>query len=112
MALTQGLVGVAWLLPTAPGPVRLAVGPRLEAGIGWGSGSSDQRGVNASSGKHGVMSASVQAMLSGALGERWEIFATVDAGMTFVGLTARADDRKVGGIYGPFAATAIGVAVR
>lgn len=112
VALTQGLVGVAWLLATAPGSVWVAGGPRLELGVGWGSGSSDLPDVKSSSGSHAVVSASAQTLLRGALSERWDLFATLEAGMTFVGLTARADGRKVGGIYGPFVATSMGVALR
>jgi hypothetical protein len=108
IAMTQLTVSGAWLLRSDPGPVRFAVGPRVEAGVGQASGSTSIDSVSASTRRHGMLSASLCGLVAGSWSGSWGSWLAVDAGYSMVGLTALADERREIGLFGPFLEASLG----
>lgn len=109
VGLFQASGTAALLVRGGSGPLRLAVGPQVEVGVGRVSGESDAQGVSANSGSRAVVSGAAVGQLAGAVSDAVRLLGSVEIGATAVGLTARADGRRVAGLQGVFLGAALGV---
>jgi hypothetical protein len=108
VALLQASGAAALLLSTAAGGVRLSAGPQVEVGAGRVRGEAASDGVSARSGTRGLASVGALGQLAGEAGPLG-LVGSVELGTTVVGLTARADGRKVAGLQGVYLGAALGV---
>ena len=85
------------------------VGPRLDGGLGWFHASATTPSTRASEATSGLAFLSLSAIASFPVAGWFSGFASIDAGTTLYGFSARADDRHVSDISGATLALRIGV---
>jgi hypothetical protein len=109
--LGMATVGAALLL-SSPGEatVAVAVGPRLEIGVGWASGNPLAQVTSSYAGSGFVSAASLLGTSSFRLTDRWRLAVELEAGASIVPIEALADARRVSGTQGGMLGLAIGVA--
>lgn len=113
--VTLGLASAgASLLFTSPreAAVAAAVGPRLELGVAWASGSPVQQGTTSHTGAGFVSTASLLGAFYFRLTERWKLAVELEGGATLASFEARADSRRVTSVDGAMFGVAIGLARR
>jgi hypothetical protein len=109
--LGMATVGAALLFASPrEAPVSVAVGPRLEIGIGWASGNPLDPTTSSFAGSGFVSAASLLGTFSFRLADRWRLVVELEAGATLVPIEALADSRRVSGTEGGMLGLAIGVA--
>jgi hypothetical protein len=106
--ITAITAAVGMALAGDAGPVRLDLGPRVEAGWIGARGSPASASVRGSN----LSAAFAAASLAGAawthLGSAWLGLIEIEAGATLTGLDARADGRDVANASGAFASVRVG----
>lgn len=109
--LGMATVGAALLLGSpAEATVAVAVGPRLEIGVGWASGNPLEQTTSSYAGSGFVSAASLLGTSSFRLADRWRLAVELEAGASIVPIEALADSRRVSGTEGGMLGLAIGVA--
>lgn len=97
---------------SAPGaPVGVELGPRLEVGYGWASGSPDDPMDEGFEGGSLVVVLSLHTTLRVRLSEHWRALADLHVGHTLAGLDAQADMRSTTGLTGATLSLHLGVGV-
>jgi hypothetical protein len=111
-ALHLGLAtaGAAVLVGRAWRGFDVEVGPHVEVGWGWASGQAAAASTQTSSGGAVIVDASIALDLRFALGAAFWATVDLDAGTVFNSLGVQADSRLAGGMGGPVAGMALGVA--
>jgi hypothetical protein len=111
VAVGCAMGGVA-LLYGRGGESPLAIGPRLEAGWAWTSGTASSASLAlASSGGAFEAFAGLEAIVGSTVVDRLGWFAAIEGGIAIRALEARADGSAITGTSGPFAALTIGLSV-
>ncbi len=111
VTMWQLSAGGSLLAGTAPAAIRLHVGPHVYLGAGQVAGHAEVDNVNVSTGTRLIGSMGALGMLTGTLSRSWGIWTSIEAGSTLLGVTARADGRKVGGLAGPYLEATVGVSL-
>jgi hypothetical protein len=106
---TSASVGAWFVLPSAP--IQLEIGPELELGYARARGRVSAETAAATSADALVLLTGFDARVVGQLGPGWRIFVTTQVGYTLLGVTWKADGRRLGGLEGPTFATAVGAAL-
>jgi len=108
MGLAAGALAVD--VASAPGQaVGIDLGPRLEIGYGWASGTPADATDVGLAGSAAVVILSAHANLRVGLGGAWSAQADLQVGHTLAGLDAQVDDRSTTGLVGPTLALAVGL---
>jgi hypothetical protein len=109
--LAMATAGAA-LLWTSPreAPVSVAVGPHLELGAAWASGSPLDQATSSFVGAGFVSLASLLGSFTFRIADSWRLAVELEGGVTLVPFEARADSRRVTGTDGAMFGVAIGVA--
>ncbi len=110
--VTTGLAGAGGaVLFTSPrdATLAIAVGPRLEAGLAWASGSSVAATASSSSGSGFVASASLLGIVSLRIAATWRLVFELEGGGVISPFEARAEARRVSGVEGAMLGLALGL---
>lgn len=109
VTLLQVSGAVSLLTESRSGALRFALGPQIELGAGQVQGEPSSGQVRSSSGARAVGGIAAVGALSGAVSNHIELLGSIEAGTTFLGLTAQADGRHVAGMRGAFLGITLGL---
>jgi hypothetical protein len=110
VSLGQATAGGA-ILFTSPrsAPVSARLGPRLELGGAWAGGNPATSSTSSYAGAGFVSAASLLGAFQYRVAGVWRISLELEAGAMIVSLDARADQRRVAGLDGPFFGVTLGL---
>lgn len=109
VTLLQVSGAASLLAESRSGALRFALGPQIELGAGQVQGEPSSGQVRSSSGARAVGGIAAVGALSGAVSDHIELLGSIEAGTTFLGLTAQADGRHVAGMRGAFLGITLGL---
>jgi len=102
-------LGLSVTLTRDAGPYRVFIGPRIEPGLGWVSGSSERDDVDVSATTDFIFTAGLQAGLQIRLSERWLFGLQCMGGGVVRGLDGTGDGETVTGLSGSVASLALSI---
>lgn len=87
---------------------QLTLGPRIDAGYAWASGSPASASVRAHQGGEAVLLLAAEAGCSAALSDSLRLNMSLEAGHSVAGLAVQSLGRNMAGLYGPYAGISFG----
>jgi hypothetical protein len=110
VSLGQATAGAAILL-TSPrsATVTAELGPRLEAGAAWAGGNPATPATSSYAGAGFVSTASLLGAFRYRVSNAWRISLELETGAMIVPFDARADQRRIAGLDGPFFGVTVGL---